>query len=55
MMVKKNDINALPMKHQVGMLVVGTIVGFAAQQLTNKAYVSVLDCIKNKKLVTVTQ
>lgn len=41
----------LPLKHQVGKLVLGTLAGFAAGKLTEKAYDVVLDCIKNKKIV----
>jgi hypothetical protein len=42
----------LPLKHQLGKLLLGTVAGFAATKLTEKGYDAVLNCMNTKKITT---
>jgi hypothetical protein len=46
-----NSDSSLPMKHQISKLVLGTLAGFAAGKLTEKAYDAALACYKNRKMI----
>jgi hypothetical protein len=40
---------ALPLKHQFGKLIAGTIAGFAASKLAEKAYEAAYKALQNRK------
>jgi uncharacterized membrane-anchored protein YhcB (DUF1043 family) len=46
------EIGSAPLKHQFAKLVIGTIIGFVAKELSERAYDAALTQYKIKKAVT---
>ena len=46
--IKKSD-SSLPIKHQLGKLILGTLAGFAASALAEKGYDIALECHRLRK------